>query len=93
MYYFKSVNFECKDSRFSKIRSNVSHKSGLKLGQVTWVIWVKKVTFCVGQLGQIWIIKISRSDLNLELTALSDYFDLFANCLKVQSYILTIIIA
>ena len=47
--------------------------SGLKLGQV---IQVKQVAFCVGQPGQTQIIKVYRSDPDLVLTALLEYFDL-----------------
>ena len=55
---------------------------GLKPVQVIWVKWV---TFCASQPGQMHIIRISGSDLDLALIALLEYFDLMAHALKVQS--------
>ena len=57
-------------------------KPGLKPGRSHQVKWVR---FCAGQLSRTCIIKMSRSDPDLMLTALLEYLNLLAHTLKVQS--------
>ena len=75
----------CSVMDIRRLTSSTCIRTGLKPGRITQVIQVKRVTFCASHPGQTRIIKISRSDPDLVLTALIEYFDLLAHALKVQS--------